>query len=106
MSPFCRTVFDTKETFDFWLSCDLETNRTKHLESPVQTKAYVQANLAQNTSGWSVENFHFLKVLPALSTDAVKVITDYFMLCPIAERNIDSCKVDLSTQVTYMDSQL
>ena len=30
----------------------------------MQTKAYVQANLAQNSSGWSVENFHFQKVLP------------------------------------------
>ena len=41
---------------------------------------------------------------PALSTDAVKVITYYFMLCSIAQRNIDSCKVDLSTQVTYGQS--
>ena len=40
--------------------------QAKHLESPVQTKAYVQANLTQNTSGWWVENFHFQKVLPAV----------------------------------------
>ena len=32
----------------------------------MQTKAYVPANLAQNTSGWSVNNFYFQKLLPAV----------------------------------------
>ena len=44
-----------------------QSNKTSR-EPPVQTKGYAQANLAQNTSGWSVENFHFLKVLKAVHT--------------------------------------